>query len=82
MPRRERQQTVLDLLGNLHGLDPLSAIDRELNLLRRNGVIGPELLKTLTRLYHQHGMRDWVDRRSSQLEDQQIPKIVCSKALI
>jgi len=59
-----------------------SAIDRELNLLRRNGVTGQELLKTLVHLYHQHNMRDWLDRRSSQFEDQQIPKIVCSEALI
>ncbi len=57
------------------------AINRELNLLRRNGVTSQELLKTLVRLYHQHNMRDWVDRRSLQLEDQPIPKIVCSEAL-
>ena len=58
------------------------AINRELNLLRRNGVTSQELLKTLVRLYHQHNMRDWVDRRSLQLGDQQIPKIVCSEALV
>jgi hypothetical protein len=60
----------------------LPALNRELNLLRRNGVTGPELLKALVRLYHQHNMRDWLDRRSPQLEDQQIPKIVCSEALV
>ena len=59
-----------------------TAINRELNLVRRNGVTGPELLKTLVRLYHQHNMRDWLDRRSLQLEEQPIPKIVCSEALI
>jgi len=53
-----------------------------LNLLRRNGVTGPDLLKTLVRLYHQHNMREWLDRRNSQFEDQQIPKIVCSEALL
>ncbi len=60
----------------------LPTLNRELNLLRRNGVTGPELLKALVRLYYQHNMRDWVDRRSLQLEDQQIPKIVCSEALV
>jgi superfamily II DNA/RNA helicase len=59
-----------------------TAINRELNLVRRNGVTGPELLKTLVRLYHQHNMRDWLDRRSLQLEEQPIPKIVCSEALL
>ena len=59
-----------------------SAIDRELNLLRRNGVTGQELLKTLVHFYHQHNMREWLDRRSLQVEDRQIPKIVCSEALV
>lgn len=56
-----------------------TAINRELNLLRRNGVTGQELLKSLTRIYHQHSMRELLDRRSLQLEDHPIPKIVCSE---
>lgn len=58
------------------------AINRELNLLRRNGVTGQELLKVLVRIYHQHNMREWLDRRSLQPEDHPIPKIVCSEALV
>ena len=59
-----------------------TAINRELNLLRRNSVISQELLKNLARLFHQHNMRDWMDRRSLQFEEQPIPKIVCSEALL
>lgn len=59
-----------------------AAINRELNLLRRNGVTGHELLKNLGQIYHQHNMRDWVDRRSLQFEERPIPKIVCSEALV
>lgn len=58
------------------------AINREINLLRRNGVGGQELLKHLTRIYHQHNMRDFIDRRGLQLEDHPIPKIVCSEGLV
>jgi superfamily II DNA or RNA helicase len=58
-----------------------SAINRELNLLRRNGVGGEKLLKDLTRIYHQHRMRDFLDRRTFQAEDHPIPKIVCSEGL-
>jgi len=57
------------------------AINRELNRLRRNGVTGQSLLKTLSQLYHQHGMRDWADRRIFQLEGRAVPKIICSEAL-
>jgi superfamily II DNA/RNA helicase len=59
-----------------------TAINRELNLLRRNGVSGQELLKNLTKIYHQHSMREFLDRRNLQLEDHPIPKIVCSERLV
>ena len=59
-----------------------TALNRELNLLRRNSVTGDALLKGLVRLYHYHNMRDWVDRRGLDLQEQPIPKIVCSEALL
>jgi hypothetical protein len=57
------------------------AINRELNRLRRNGITGQILLKALANLYHQHNMRDWLDRRTLQLEGHEIPRIVCSEGL-
>ena len=59
-----------------------TAINRELNLLRRNSVVGEDLLKNLARLYHQHNMRDWIDRRTLQFDGIPTPRIVCSEALI
>jgi hypothetical protein len=59
-----------------------TAVNRELNLLRRNSLTGQDLLKNLVRLFHQHNMRDWMDRRGLQLEDQPIPKIVSSEAMV
>lgn len=59
-----------------------TAINRELNLLRRNSLIGQDLLKNLTRLYHQHNMRDWMDRRGVQSDETPTPRIVCSEALV
>lgn len=41
------------------------AVNCELNLLRRNGVAGQELFKTLIRIYQQHNMREWLDRQSN-----------------
>jgi len=58
------------------------AVSRESNRLRRNGVTGQDLLKTLGELYLQHNMREWLDRRSLQIEDKPVPKVVCSEALI
>jgi len=78
----EDEKAQINILEKAFRGPTTSAIDRELNLLRRNGVTGQELLKTLVHLYHQHNMRDWLDRRNPQLENHQIPKIVCSEALV
>ncbi|MBI1800663.1 MAG: hypothetical protein HY259_06785 [Chloroflexi bacterium] len=59
-----------------------AALNRELNRLRHNSVSGQPLLKTLARLYHQHNMRDWAERQNSRQEDEAIPLIVCSEALV
>lgn len=59
-----------------------TAINRELNLLRRHGVTGQELIRTLTHLYHQHNIRSWIDVRSLLREEYPVPKIVCSAALV
>ena len=58
-----------------------TAVKRELNLLRRNGVLGDALLKNLARIYHQHNMRGWMDHRSWQHEEYPVPKIICSERL-
>ena len=59
-----------------------TAINRELNLLRRNGVAGDNLFKALIRIYHQHNMREWLDRKSLMLDEHPIPKIVCSEGFV
>jgi len=58
------------------------AVTREVNLLRRNGVHGPPLLKSLARIYDQHNLRDWVDRRSFHATTRPVPRIVCSEAFV
>jgi len=57
------------------------ALAQELNRLRRNGITGQALLKNLGELYYQHNMRDWIDRRGLQIEDQPTPVIICSEGL-
>jgi len=59
-----------------------TAINRELNVLRRNGLSGDALLKNLVRIYHQHSMREFSERRSMIDQDQASPRIICSEALV
>lgn len=58
-----------------------TAINRELNRIRRNGMMGEHLLRALTDIYHQHNMRGWSGRRRLNAEEQSIPKIVYSEGL-
>ena len=60
-----------------------TAVNRELNLLRRNGVTGEALLKNLRDLYRQHNMKEWESRQQDvQLGNAAVPQIICSAALI
>jgi len=58
------------------------ALAQELNRIRRNGITGQALIKNLGELYYQHNMRDWIDRRGFQIEEQPTPVIVCSEGLV
>jgi len=58
------------------------AVKRELNQLRRNAVTGEALYKNLIRIYDQHNLKDVIARRSLEFEDNSIPRIVCSEALV
>jgi len=51
------------------------------NRIRRNGMIGEDLLKALTDIYLQHNMQAWADRRGSLFRERPIPRIICSEAL-
>lgn len=58
------------------------ALQRELNGLRRNGVAGEGLLKNLAGLYRQHNLRDWLDRKNGQPEEDGYPRIICGERLV
>jgi hypothetical protein len=58
------------------------AVNRELMLLRRNAVNGEPLLKALARIYDQHNLRDWVDRRALHAAGRPVARVICSEALI
>lgn len=57
-------------------------LNKELNVIKRNGITGENLLKLLAELYLQYNMRNWADRQSFQLEDHPIPRVICSEKLV
>ena len=74
--------------GNINVLEksfrgPITrAVNGELLKLRKNGVTGENLLRSLARIYDQHNIRDWVDRRNLHPTTRPVPKIICSEALL
>ncbi len=77
-----------EMKGNVNTLEkafrgPLTgAAKQQLNQLRRNGVSGEALYKDLIRIYDQHNLRDASVRRSPEIEDRPIVKIICSEAFV
>ncbi len=58
-----------------------SAVKKELNLIRRNSVVGESLFKALARLYQQHNIQKWINRQLEESEPT-VPRVVCSEGLI
>jgi superfamily II DNA or RNA helicase len=77
-----------DLKGQIRILEqafsgPITAaVNRELNLLRRNGVASEDLLRALGRIYQQHDLRRAAERAAAGLAETPIPRIVCSEGLV
>jgi hypothetical protein len=78
----EDQKAMINVLEKAFRGPVTRAVHRETMLLRRNGVGGESLLKSLARIYDQHNLRDWVDRRSLRAVARPVPKIVCSEVLV
>ena len=78
----EDQKAMINVLEKSFRGPITRAVNREVVLLRRNGVSGEPLLKALARIYDQHNLRDWVERRSLHATGRPVPKIVCSEALV
>jgi superfamily II DNA or RNA helicase len=79
----EDRKAQINELERAFRLSPTAAVTKELNALRRNGVTGDPLIKSLTTIYHQHRLRDRLDQEDSSLRaTAEIPRIVCSESLV
>ena len=79
----EDLQAQINLLERAFRSSITDALNRELNLLRRNGVTGDALLRNLSQLYRQHNMREWNTRQQgTQSQNEDLPRIICSAALV
>ena len=79
----EDLQAQINLLERAFRGSITDALNRELNLLRRNGVTSNALLRNLSQLYRQHNMKEWNSRQQvTEYQNEDLPKIVCSAALV
>lgn len=61
-----------------------AAARRQLNVLRRNGVTGKNLVGALTDIYHDHALHEHLepDHHQHEQEADELPRIICSEALV
>jgi len=61
-----------------------AAIKKQLNIIRRNGITGKNLVRMLSDLYHDHGMRehDFQLRHRVERDSEDLPRIICSEAFV
>lgn len=80
----EDTRAQVNILDQAFRLTPTAAVKRELNSLRRNGVIGDALLKALTTTYHEHRLGERLDAAQEGLsvEVPDFPRVICSEALL
>lgn len=78
----EEAKDRINVLERTFRVSPTQAVKRELNLIRRNGVVGDALIKQLTDIYFQHRLEDRVTAASDIPKTDDVPRIVCSEALV
>ncbi|MEW6668681.1 MAG: phospholipase D-like domain-containing protein [Thermodesulfobacteriota bacterium] len=77
-----------EIKGNVNVLEKAfrsaltGAVKRELNQLRRNALTGESLYRNLIRIYDQHNLKDVTARRSLEMEEKAVPRIICSEAFV
>ncbi|MCD6394977.1 MAG: helicase [Planctomycetes bacterium] len=71
----------INLFEKAFRLYPTQAVRKELNLIRRNGLTGQNLLRQLQEIYFRHRMEDRL-HDDRQVSKENIPRVICSEALI
>jgi len=59
-----------------------NAVRKELNYLRRNGVAGKDLYRSLSKIYHEHQLQRILDTKQDSEKGESIPRIICSEGLV
>src|SRR5260370_27045244 len=78
----EDEKAQINLLEKAFRGSITTAINRELNFLRKNSVNERALLKSLGQVYFQHNMQDWADNQRRRAGDDDLPRLICSEGLI
>ncbi|AFZ23826.1 DNA/RNA helicase, superfamily II [Cylindrospermum stagnale PCC 7417] len=78
----EEVKSQINILEKAFRSSLTQVVNRELNILRRNGITGEELFNQLVRIYRQHNIQEWVNHHSISELSRPIPMIICSEGFI
>ena len=59
-------------------------VETDINIIRRNGITGKNLVRMLSDLYHDHGMseHDFQLRHRVERDSEDLPRIICSESFV
>jgi len=72
----------INILEQAFRLNQSPAVNKKLNYLRRNGVVGEDLLKNLIAIYYEHSLSERTNQRTGAADSEETPRIICSEALV
>lgn len=78
----ENTKAQINLFEKAFRLYPTQAVRKELNLIRRNGITGENLLRQLQEIYFRHRIEDRLSHTERSISKEDIPRIICSEALL
>lgn len=78
----ENVRAQINLLEEAFRIPPTQAVKKELNLVRRNGLVGENLIRKLTDVYFHHRLQDRSNGLNDVVQKDDIARIVCSEALL
>lgn len=72
----------INILEKAFRLNPSPVVNKKLDFLRRNGVVGDNLLRSLADIYYEHSLHERLDERTDFIKMEEISRIICSEALL
>jgi len=78
----EEEKEKMNLLEKTFRCNLYPSVMKEINLIRRLGITGEDLIKRLSDIYFQYNLKSLLDAQVEVEKQQIIPRFICSESLV